>query len=207
MSRVELVTGGARSGKSTFAEQRTIALAERAGRPVAYIATATITDEEMRERIAHHRDRRPAAWRTLEAPDDLAAALREAAAGGAGVILVDCLAVWSGGHLMDVGDPDQDADTPRSAWRERVEALEATLAAQLDDGLDTAQAAGADVILVTNEVGLGVVPATPLGRVYRDLLGRLNQHAAARATAVHLVIAGVAVNLRRLPISSPTDEG
>ncbi len=197
MSRIEVVTGGARSGKSSFAERRTVALARNDERPVAYIATATVTDEEMRERIAHHQARRPGSWRTIEAPDDLAAAIADGARDG-GVVLVDCLAVWSGGHLMEVGDPDQDADTPRSEWRASVARLEHRLVAQLDAGLDAATATGADVILVTNEVGLGVVPATPLGRIYRDLLGRLNQHAAARADAVHLVIAGIAVDLRAI---------
>ena len=197
MSRLELVTGGARSGKSALAERRAAELA-RPGGLVAYIATAVVTDAEMAERIAGHRGRRPAGWRTLDAPTDLGGALAAAAA-QAPVVLVDCLAVWSSNRLLALGDPDADADTRRSAWRRRVADLDAELGDELAAGLDAALAAGADIVLVTNEVGLGVVPPTPLGRAYRDLLGRLNQRAAARADAVHLVVAGIAVDLRQLP--------
>ena len=199
MSRTELVTGGARSGKSAFAEARAAELAARGdgARPVVYIATAVVTDEEMRERVAHHRDRRPSGWGTLEAPMALGAALGEAAAAG-GVVLVDCLAVWASNRLLDLGEPDVDAAVPRSLWRSRAADLERALAEELDGGIDAAIAHDADLVLVTNEVGLGLVPPTPLGRAYRDLLGRLNQRTATRAHAVHLVVAGIAVDLRQL---------
>lgn len=205
MTGLELVTGGARSGKSTFAERRAAELAAvPQGRPVAYVATAVITDAEMAERIEHHRARRPAGWQTVEAPEDLAAALETAARSG-GVVLVDCLAVWAANRLLALGDPKDDAGGAagtRSAWRDRVAGLESDMARELDAGIDACSASGADIVLVTNEVGLGIVPATPLGRAYRDLLGRLNQHVAGRARAVHLVIAGIAVNLIQFPHSS-----
>lgn len=213
MSRLALVTGGARSGKSAFAERLAAGLAaaglaaagsataDPVERPVTYVATAIVTDAEMRERIVHHRTRRPGAWRTIEAPLALGEALREAGAGG-GVVLVDCLAVWCSNRLLALGDPDADAGAARSAWRDRVTALEGTLRTDLDEGIDSALAMGADLVLVTNEVGLGLVPPTPLGRAYRDLLGRLNQHVAGRASAVHLVVAGIAVDLCQLPHSA-----
>ncbi len=192
MGRVVLVTGGARSGKSVFAEM----LAARGGERVAYVATATVGDAEMADRIARHRARRPAAWLTLEAPLDILAGL---AAVGAGieVVLVDCLAVWAANRLLAVGEPAEDG------WWDRVGALERALAEELDLVVTTGRAAAWDLLLVTNEVGFGVVPPTELARAYRDLLGRLNQVVAARANDVFLVVAGLAVEITRLATERP----
>lgn len=192
MGRIVLVTGGARSGKSVFAET----LAARHGERVAYVATATVGDAEMADRIARHRARRPAAWFTLEAPLDILASLAAVDA-GIEVVLVDCLAVWAANRLLAVGEPAEDG------WWDRVGALERVLAEELDLVVTAGLAAAWDLLLVTNEVGCGVVPPTELGRAYRDLLGRLNQVAAARANDVFLVVAGLAVEITRLATERP----
>ena len=175
-----LVTGGARSGKSRVAER----LAELAGSPVTYLATATTVapdgeaDAEMVERIARHRDGRPADWTTVEAPLELTAAI--AAASPNDVVLVDCLTVWLG-NVMFEADPDD------GALRERY--------------LEVAEAAAArphPTILVTNEVGGGLVPMDPLGRRYRDHHGWMNQAVADRAERVLLCAAGRVLELGRL---------
>lgn len=157
-----LITGGARSGKSLHAEARARALP---GRPI-YIATAEAGDAEMATRIAAHRIRRDAAWENVEAPLDLVAALDATDAGGAR--LVDCLTLWLSNLMLAGRD-----------WRHEAEALVAALARQ-----------ASPVILVTNEVGMGIVPDNGLARAFRDAAGSLNQQIAAVADEVVLVVAG-----------------
>ncbi len=204
MGRLELVTGGARSGKSAFAEGRALTLAEARGPAavVTYVATALASDSEMEARIAHHRARRPTAWLSVEAPMQLAEALVDACV-SSDVVLVDCLAVWTANRLLALGDPEaSDGPSPPAWWREVAE-LEVILVAECEAALDSVGIGTADVVLVTNEVGLGLVPPTPIGRAYRDLLGRLNQHLARRADAVHLVVAGFALDLATLATPIP----
>jgi len=170
-----LVLGGARSGKSAFAET----LAREASDRV-YLATATADDDEMRERIAHHRARRGADWRTIEEPLALVAALaREAQSGRA--VLVDCLTLWLS-NLMHA--------------ERHVEAATQELVACLRE------ARGA-VVLVSNEVGLGLVPDTLLGRRFRDAQGRLNQAIAAVADDVVFIAAGLPLWLKRSQRGAP----
>ena len=186
------MTGGARSGKSVFAET----LAARHGERVAYVATATAGDAEMADRIARHRARRPATWSTLEAPLDILARLAALDA-EVEVVLVDCLAVWAANRLLTLGEPAEDG------WWDRVGALERVLTREVQALVTTARNASWELIVVTNEVGFGVVPPTELGRAYRDLLGRLNQVVAARANDVFLVVAGFAVEITRLATERP----
>lgn len=166
-----LVTGGVRSGKSRHAEGLL------AGREdVTYVAPGPVLDDaDWAARVAAHRARRPEAWRTLET-GDLAGAL---AGSGHGAVLVDCLGTWLT-RLLD------DAE----AWEESSEVLHALVGARLDEAAAALAGAAGDVVLVTNEVGLGVVPAHRSGRVFRDLLGLANQRLAAECEAVHLVVAG-----------------
>lgn len=164
---VTLVLGGARSGKSAFAE----GLIGAAGG--LYLATAAAGDAEMAERIARHRLRRGPAWQTLEAPLDLAAALQGQAFDHRPV-LVDCLTLWLA-NVMAAGR-DVEAETERL-------------------GAALAMPAG-PVVLVANEVGCGIVPATPLGRAFRDHAGRLNQAIARLAGRVVLVVAGLPITLK-----------
>lgn len=161
------VLGGARSGKSRFAE----ALVEAQPAPWLYVATAQAFDDEMTERIAIHRARRDSRWTTLDAPHDLAARI---AASPEGPMLIDCLTLWLTNRML--------ADAPLEA---EADALVAALKAR-----------DAPTVVVANEVGLGLVPETPLGRAFRDAAGRLNQTVAAAADAVHLVAAGLSLRLK-----------
>lgn len=169
MGSITLVLGGARSGKSRHAEE----LAETAAAERVYIATAEARDAEMAARIAEHRARRGDGWRTLEAPLDLCATLAEAVQPDRAV-LVDCLTVWLA-NLMAAGrDPNIETDR-----------LLASLAA-----------APGPLVLVANEVGLGIVPGNALARDFRDHAGRLNQAVAAAADRVVLVAAGLPLVLK-----------
>lgn len=181
MGALTLITGGARSGKSAFAER----LARETARPVTYIATLEALDEEMRDRIARHRARRPASWRTVETTADLVAATREAAEGD--TVLLDCIAVWTSNRLLALRD---DAPSPAA-----LAALENTLSAEVGVLAAALAARDGQAIIVTNEVGDGLVPAYALGRAYRDLLGRVNQQLSRAAAHAYLVVAGRALLL------------
>lgn len=164
---VTLVLGGARSGKSRHAEQLTMLHPA----PWIYIATGQPFDDEMRARIAEHQSRREPGWRTVETPIDLPDVLVRAAGSPA---LVDCLTLWLTNLMLG------DHDVPAAVAR-----LETALAART-----------APTILVGNEVGLGIVPETPLGRLFRDEAGRLNQRIAARAGRVLFMVAGLPMTVK-----------
>ena len=166
---VILVLGGARSGKSRFAES----LTPPGGSRRVYIATAESMDDEMADRIAIHRSRRGPAWRTVEAPVELAQAIRRESTPRTW-LLVDCLTVWIG-NLMHHGFG--------------IDALREAL-------LESLAAAPGPVVLVANEVGLGIVPDNAMARAFRDHAGRLNQAVAAVAGTVFFVAAGIPVTLK-----------
>ena len=166
MGTTALVLGGARSGKSAFAERW---VRERGGRPT-YLATGRAWDDEMRERITRHRADRGDVWETVEEPVDLVGALRRVS----GPVLVDCLTLWLTNLMMAERD---------------VEAEGGTLVAAL------AEIEG-DVAFVSNEVGQGIVPADPMSRAFRDHAGRLHQRLAAAVDEVHFVTAGIAQRLK-----------
>jgi adenosylcobinamide kinase / adenosylcobinamide-phosphate guanylyltransferase len=165
------VTGGARSGKSSLA----LRLAVAAGTPVAMIATAEARDAEMAERIAAHRRERPASWRTLEEPLDLAGALRGLASDE--LAIVDCLSLWVS-NLLERAEP---------AAIEQLAAEAAALAA----------AHGGGCVAVSNEVGMGIVPANELARSYRDVLGRVNALWAEAADEALFAVSGRVMRLER----------
>ena len=169
----ELILGGARSGKSALAER----LAAESGLAVAYIATATAGDAEMAERIAHHRARRPAAWAVVEKSVQLAAALQEAAAPGR-CLLVDCLTLWLNNVIAD-----------EDRFRQERDAL-----------LEVLPGLPGRIILVSNEVGMGIVPLGELTRRYCDEAGRLHQDLARLCDRVTLVAAGLPLVLKGNPI-------
>ena len=175
--RAELwfVTGGARSGKSRFAER----LAAETRREVVYIATMEPLDAELVERVAAHRASRPAGWSTLEAPLDPAGAL--AGAAPAACAIIDCLSLWVSNRLGPLGRDPLPAAVAR---------IERELEAEVERLLDAARAREGPAIIVTNEVGGGVVPAYPLGRAYRDLLGQVNQRVSIAADRAWLLVAG-----------------
>jgi adenosylcobinamide kinase / adenosylcobinamide-phosphate guanylyltransferase len=169
LPHLTLILGGARSGKSRHAESLITASAPP---PWVYVATAQALDAEMTERIAHHCARRGTGWQTIEAPHDLAGALSAAPPGAA--LLVDCLTLWLTNRML--AEADIDADTA---------ALEAALARR-----------HAPTVLVSNEVGSGVVPDNALARRFADLQGRLNQRIAGSADRVVLVVAGLPLTLK-----------
>lgn len=168
MGKSILITGGARSGKSTQAERMTLAL----GRPAIYIATAQAHDTEMSNRIALHQSRRDADWRTVEAPRDLIGALRET--DGTEPRLVDCLTLW----LTNLMLADED-------WQAATQALAAELAHQ-----------SAPVVFVTNEVGAGIVPENALARAFRDAAGLVNQRIADACDELWFCVAGYPLKVK-----------
>lgn len=168
--RLTLVLGGARSGKSRHAET----LVRAAPPPWTYIATATADDAEMAERIARHRADRGEGWDTVEVPLDLPEVLGRAAADPAATVLVDCLTLWTG-NLMGA---NRDLDAARLALCRSLRATRGR------------------VVLVANEVGLGIVPDNAMARRFRDAAGRLNQDVAAVADRVVLLAAGLPMTLK-----------
>jgi adenosylcobinamide kinase/adenosylcobinamide-phosphate guanylyltransferase len=165
-----LITGGARSGKSALAEKLAL---EPLGRAV-YIATAEARDEEMAARIAAHRARRGPGWTDMHAPRSLEAALRESDGADGVPRLVDCLTIWLSNLMLDGADVQAAGDALVHCLRDQR----------------------APVVLVTNEVGSGIVPETPLGRDFRDAAGHLNQQVAAAADAVFLCVAGYPLKIK-----------
>jgi adenosylcobinamide kinase/adenosylcobinamide-phosphate guanylyltransferase len=188
-AQLVLVLGGARSGKSTFAEQ----LAAKSNRAVVYIATAQASDDDMRDRIARHRAARPSDWFTLEEPLHIADAIHRATECG-DVIILDCATTWLSNWLFAREDGvhlDEATITAQhyAGALAEIDALVQTL---------TTLSAHKTIIVVSNEVGSGIVPAYALGRVYRDVLGLVNQRLARAAQRVYLMIAGLGVDIKRL---------
>lgn len=184
--KIVLVTGGARSGKSTFAED----LVARSGKAIAYIATSQIFDEEMRFRVELHRQRRPADWQTYEAPFEAQRAI-EAAAYKHDAILFDCITIYLSNILCQLEEQELDK-------AEQVYALTRQKISQLITAAQAAADKGAVVVFVTNEVGAGIVPENKLSRIYRDISGLANQQLAKAAADVYAVIAGIPVNIKAL---------
>ena len=182
MGKIVLVTGGARSGKSRFAEQ----YAAHHGKRVAYIATAEIYDSEMAFRVKLHRERRPAEWPTYEAPYDAHEALAKAGGAGMDMILFDCLTLYVSNFLCSL-DTIADSHRNYTLAREKIDLL-----------LGQAKANPGTTIFVTNEVGNGIVPESHLAREYRDIVGIVNQWAGRAADEVYLVTCGLAVNVKKL---------
>lgn len=183
-----LITGGARSGKSTFAEE----LAVKSGRPVIYLATARVEDEEMRERVALHRERRPLSFKTLEEPFEPHRVL-QGEENSDSFILLDCLTLLvsnlilaeldRSGATRDGEDIFADENILEAAGKKSLE--------YICNLSETARDCPAEVAVVTNEVGMGVVPNYPVGRVFRDYSGRANQIMASAADQVWFVVCGI----------------
>lgn len=176
MAHTIFITGGARSGKSTFAEK----LAQRFGATLGYLATAQTLDSEMDERVRQHRERRGEEWKTIEEPVQLSQAL-VLCDGQYKAILVDCLTLWLS-NLLFKYEYEEDIE---ERINNDVLLLQSTL-----QGMKT------PVVLVSNEVGMGIVPDNALARLFRDIAGRTNQIIAASADEVHVVISGIPLKLK-----------
>jgi adenosylcobinamide kinase / adenosylcobinamide-phosphate guanylyltransferase len=172
--QLTLVLGGARSGKSHFAQR----LAEARGGDVLFVATAAPGDDDMAARIARHRAERPDHWHTLETQYELARAL--AAAPPAPTVVLDCVTLWVTNLLLAEG----------ASWE--------AASAQLDALLEWYRGRQVELIVVSNEVGLGIVPGDALSRAFREWLGWFNQRLAAEAGAVYLMVAGLAIEVKAL---------
>ena len=226
--RLILVTGGARSGKSTFAERLAAQFAEPGGGRVTYLATSETHDPEMAQRVAAHQSARPASWTTIECPVEVPAAVRAsaaAAATGAGpgvgagaasgsaaapVFLLDCVTLWvtnllfSGGAFGGSEPPADGYNYDKDllpADEERAAAGRVTAA--VDDLLAALDETGATLVAVTNEVGLGVVPEYPLARLYRDQLGWANQRLARAADRLYFLVSGYPLDVKALAAPFP----
>ena len=189
MGKLILLLGGARSGKSSFAEQKA---REWGADDVLYVATSETKDEEMRLRVQKHQASRPSTWTTLEAPRDVASAI-QASNSRAQVILVDCITFLVSNYLMAVSEPVDDPFGPPSSDPFN-EAIESAIRADVNALAEYAHEV--TMLVVSNEVGMGLVPAYDLGRAYRDLLGRANQDLARQADEVYLLIAGLPMRLK-----------
>jgi len=175
-----LILGGARSGKSAYAEQ----LAVESGGSVLYVATATAGDAEMAARIAAHKAARPATWRTLEAPLHVAQHLQTDIP-TAGLILIDCITLLASNVLFSLPEPVSEAG------------FQAALGQEISDIIRSFESSTArTLVIVSNEVGLGLVPEYELGRLYRDGLGRANQQIAHLSQTVWLMVAGLPLRVK-----------
>ncbi|MDD7363726.1 MAG: bifunctional adenosylcobinamide kinase/adenosylcobinamide-phosphate guanylyltransferase [Peptoniphilus sp.] len=174
-----LITGGARSGKSAYAEDRCSGYDR-----VTYIATARASsDPEMKERIERHRARRPSSWKTVERDRDLAHFAKDTEA-----ILLDCVTVLIGNYLLDAGKDAPDA--------EEMSCIEEDVIRELERLIEASEAEGTEIYIVTNEVGSGIVPMNALSRAFRDIQGRVNQHLASRAREVYVCVSGIPVKIK-----------
>ena len=175
MGKLILILGGARSGKSAFAEELA-----KGHKRVAYIATALVADDEMRRRVVLHRKRRPKNWVTYEARLKLDSTIRKAAK-AATLVLVDCMTLYLSNAMIAA-----------SGKRRGHEAI----LKDVEGVCKASRSTDADVVVVSNEVGLGIVPDTPLGREFRDLQGKANQIIARAADEVYFVVAGIPQKIR-----------
>lgn len=175
-----LVTGGARSGKSSFAEK----LAKEANKDVTYLATCQALDEEMALRIEEHKKRRPKNWKTIEEPLNASSVIEKEGKSDR-VILLDCLALLVANLIFSKGDSTS-------------ELIDQAVLNEIKTLAKVSKDVPASVIIVTNEVGMGIVPEYPLGRAYRDTLGKANQILASEADEVYLLVCGIPVNVKQL---------
>ena len=188
MGRLVLILGGARSGKSSYAQRLA---AERSGR-VIYIATAKALDAEMEARIAIHRSERPGHWQTVELPAHIGHDIQEFLH-LAELVLLDCLTMLVTNLILEASPDEEEPD--EQAATQAVETEIESLSSAIKEG-------AADWIIVSNEVGLGLVPPYPLGRLFRDLLGRANKRLAQEADEVYWMVAGIPIPIHTFRLAN-----
>jgi adenosylcobinamide kinase/adenosylcobinamide-phosphate guanylyltransferase len=186
MGKAILVTGGARSGKSRFAEQF---MRDLSG-PVLYLATSKITDEEMALRVKKHRQSRPAEWDTIESYRNLGKIVSEKGHSYQGILL-DCITIMVTNLLFDVPEMQQEEISMDGA-----EKAEKMILQEAADLIAAIKASSATVVMVTNELGSGIVPDNPVARIFRDIAGRVNQYLASQVDEVYLAVCGLSMRLK-----------
>ena len=188
MAKIILILGGARSGKSVFAEE----IAKKYN-DVAYIATAEVKDDEMRERIQIHRARRPHTWKTIEAPYNVDKAVSDLT-GKVGLVFIDCITLYISNMLLhaEVTNSTNSADIETKNLKNR----QAQILVEIDKLSQACRESKSDVIIVSNEVGLGIVPDNALSRAFRDIAGNANQILADEADEVYFMVAGIAQRIK-----------
>jgi adenosylcobinamide kinase/adenosylcobinamide-phosphate guanylyltransferase len=187
MSQLTLVLGGARSGKSNFAEQ---IVEKLGGRDVIYLATSQARDEEMADRIEQHQSSRPSEWTTIEEPEQISSVL--AGLEDESVVLLDCLTVLVSNLLL----AEEELDEEQYDFDEQQ--CEIEIMAEIEVIINQIVEKDLALVVVSNEVGQGVVPAYQSGRIYRDIVGRANQLIATRADEVYITYAGLPVEIKEL---------
>ncbi|MDN5300369.1 MAG: adenosylcobinamide kinase / adenosylcobinamide-phosphate guanylyltransferase [Clostridiales bacterium] len=183
---ISYVTGGARSGKSRFAEAKVAAL----GSKIAYIATAIPFDEGMQDRIAKHRRQRPASWETIEQYKQFETLVHQKAFLEADALIFDCATVMITNMMMDSGLDFDTIDV------ESVNSLESEIAKEVEKLLNVCRENDKQLVIVSNEVGLGLVPSYRMGNLFRDIQGRINQLLAREADEVHFVVSGIPLKIK-----------
>lgn len=179
---ITLITGGARSGKSSFAEK----IAEkRGGKEVYYLATAEIKDEEMQKRVQKHIKQRPEEWNTIEAPYKMGESISHLPSGA--VLLIDCITIYISNLIFE----DQKTEI-------NLEEKEIRVKKEIKQIIEIIRKQDMKAIMVTNEVGQGIVPAYKSGRIYRDIAGRINQYLAKQADEVYITFAGLPVEIKQI---------
>ncbi|MFC1897409.1 bifunctional adenosylcobinamide kinase/adenosylcobinamide-phosphate guanylyltransferase [Chloroflexota bacterium] len=181
-----LITGGARSGKSHFAQE----LAQGLGKPVLFVATAVAGDEEMKQRIEEHQRARPVTWTTLEVTTQVGNQISQKI-GEAQVVIVDCITLLINNIFSRYND--------QTGEKVGASLIEEKVTSEINELVECINRIDASFILVTNEVGMGLVPANAMGRLYRDLLGKANQLLAQGVDEVYLMVAGLPVQIKPFP--------
>ncbi len=185
MGKIIFITGGARSGKSRFAESLL------AGKDsVLYVATGIGFDDEMKDRIARHRSQRNPAWKTVECYRDLVQSLKKGLS-DRGFLLLDCVTIMINNFMVLDAAVDWDG-----TGTEAVDEIELTIRKEITAFLDMAKDFNGQTLIVSNELGMGIVPLAPLGRYYRDIAGKMNQIIAAAADEVYLLVSGIPVKIK-----------
>ncbi len=186
MSKIVFVTGGARSGKSTFAEK----LVQEMTGTIGYMATAIVTDEDMADRIAHHQASRPSSWPTFEGYRDFELLLDDAEFMACDNLILDCITILVTNIMFDL---EMDYET---VSMDRVNEIEGIIAVEIAKLLEIIRTTKKNLVVVSNEVGLGLVPPYRLGNLFRDIGGRMNQRIAKEADEAYFVVSGLPMRLK-----------
>lgn len=195
MSQSFLILGGARSGKSSFAEK----IAENLGKKVVvYLATAQALDQEMEERIKHHQNQRPKDWKTVEEPIEVNKVLESIEKGK--TVLMDCLTLYISNMILKKEELNDDENN----LQQKVD-IEKEIIEEIKKIITTAQSKDLNLIIVSNEVGQGVVPNNELGRLFRDIAGRANQFTADKVDKVFLTVAGFPLDIKDISLKNKSD--